>query len=87
MLAKSHFPVLIASCGRAACDLNRPQCALDGLLCRSNMPLPFALKPYVAAGYGVIPRLSADKQPLHKRMLGKGAMAEQIDGTYLITRN
>ena len=72
MLAESHFPVLIASCGRAACDLNRPHCALDGILCaEANMPLPVVFKPYVAAGYGVIPRLSADKKPLHKRMLGK----------------
>ena len=80
MLAKSHFPVLIASCGRAACDLNRPQCALDGLLCaEANMPLPFVFKPYVAAGYGVIPRLSADKQPLHKRMLGKAQWQSILD--------
>ena len=72
MLAESHFPVLIASCGRAACDLNRPLEALDGLLCAEvEKPLPVTFKPYVAAGYGVIPRLSADKQPLYKRILNK----------------
>ena len=72
MLAESHFPVLIASCGRAACDLNRSLDALDGLLCSEvNTPVPVAFKPYVAAGYGVIPRLSADKQPLYERILDK----------------
>ena len=46
--------------------------ALDGLLCAEvNAPLPVAFKPYVAAGYGVIPRLSADKQPLYERILDK----------------
>ena len=43
MLAGGNFPVLIASCSRAACDLNRPKQALDGLLCAGLIrlfPLP-----------------------------------------------
>ena len=70
MLADGTYPVLIASCGRAACDLNRPPEALDALLCEeADLPLPPAYKAYVAAGYGVIPRLSARKQPLYQDKL------------------
>ena len=72
MLAGGNFPVLIASCGRAACDLNRPKQALDELLCAgSDSVIPMAFRPYVAAGYGVIPRLSADKRPLYQSILDK----------------
>ncbi len=35
------------------------------------MPFPVAFESYVAAGYGVIPRLSADKKPLYAQMLAK----------------
>ncbi len=72
MLANGNFPVLIASCSRATCDLNRPKQALDGLLCAgADSLIPIAFKHYVAAGYGVIPRLSADKEPLYERFLEK----------------
>ena len=72
MLASGNFPVLIANCGRATCDLNRPKQALDGLLCAGvDSLIPIAFKHYVAAGYGVIPRLSADKRPLYERILEK----------------
>ena len=72
MLTGGNFPVLIASCGRAACDLNRPLQALDELLCAgADTFVPVAFKSYVAAGYGVIPRLSADKLPLYERILDK----------------
>ena len=83
MLADSNFPVLIASCGRAACDLNRPLEALDGLLCAEiDTPLPVAFKSYVAAGYGVIPRLSADKQPLYERILDKAKWQHILETWY-----
>ena len=79
MLAKSHFPVLIASCGRAACDLNRPQCALDGLLCaEANMPLPFVFKHMWLPDMGHS-TFGADKQPHHIRMLGKAQWQSILD--------
>ena len=71
MLAGGAYPALIACCCRAVCDLNRPPAALDPHLCEgADLPLPAAYKPYVAAGYGVIPRLSAHKQPLYTHKLG-----------------
>ena len=70
MLAGGRYPALIACCCRAVCDLNRPPAALDPHLCEgADLPLPTAYKPYVAAGYGVIPRLSAQKQPLYSQKL------------------
>ena len=80
MLAGGNFPVLIASCSRAACDLNRPKQALDELLCaEADTFVPIAFKSYVAAGYGVIPRLSADKLPLHERILDKVQWQKMLD--------
>ena len=72
MLAGGRYPALIACCCRAVCDLNRPADALDPQLCEdADLPLAAAYKPYVAAGYGVIPRLSAQKQPLYPHKLDK----------------
>ena len=72
MLADGPYPVLIASCCRAVCDLNRPAAALDPQLCtQADGTVPEAYRPYVAAGYGVVPRLSAQKQPLHSQMLAR----------------
>ena len=83
MLAGGNFPVLISRCCRAACDLNRPQQAVDRLLCDgSETPIPVPFKPYVDAGYGVIPRLSADKQPLYEKMLDKAQWQKMLDMWY-----
>ena len=80
MLAGGNFPVLIASCSRAVCDLNRPKQALDKMLCTgADTFVPIAFKSYVAAGYGVIPRLSADKLPLHERILDKVQWQKMLD--------
>ena len=84
MLAGSSFPVLIASCGRAACDLNRSQDALDALLCaKADVPVPISFRPYVAAGYGVIPRLSADRQPLYERVLEKAQWRDILNNWHV----
>ena len=80
MLSGGDFPVLIATCSRAACDLNRPQQAIDTLLCAgSDTAIPAAFKPYVTAGYGVVPRLSANKKPLHEKMLDKAQWQKILD--------
>ena len=80
MLAGGNFSVLIASCSRAACDLNRPKQALDGLLCAgAETSVPVAFKSHVAAGYGVIPRLSANKLPLYERMLDKAKWRKMLE--------
>ena len=72
--------MLIANCSRAACDLNRPKQALDRLLCSgAESVIPVAFAPYVAAGYGVIPRLSADKQPLYEKVLDKVQWQKILD--------
>jgi len=66
MLAAPHRPALIAQIGRALCDLNRPEEAMDKQLCPEGIFKPASVyKPYIAAGYGVIPRLSAAREPLY----------------------
>lgn len=68
MTAAAHLrPAIIATCPRAFIDLNRPADALDPHL------FPGALPPenqrwqrHIQAGYGIIPRLSADRRPLYK---------------------
>lgn len=80
MLAGGAYPTLMACCCRAACDLNRPPDALDPLLCeQADRPLAAAYKAYVAAGYGVIPRLSAQKQPLYQAPLSQARWQGLLD--------
>ncbi|MDC3286581.1 N-formylglutamate amidohydrolase [Alphaproteobacteria bacterium] len=67
-LASENRPVLIAECCRALCDLNRPETALDPLLIEKIAPSSDKIfGAHITAGYGVIPRLSASKMPLHNR--------------------
>ena len=66
MLASDSRPALIAQIGRAVCDLNRPEEAMDKHICPEGIFTPNAVyKPYIMAGYGVIPRLSADREALY----------------------
>lgn len=69
-LASWSRAILLAMTGRAVCDLNRPETALDPLLCPHAPSLPdsSAYKHYIAAGYGVIARLSAQRKPLYERV-------------------
>ena len=68
LLYSAQRPVLSAMLGRGVLDLNRPSDALDPLLFDEAIePLP-AHSPYaayVAAGYGVLPRLCANRKALH----------------------
>jgi len=66
MLASASRPALIAQIGRAVCDLNRPENAIDKQICPEGVFTPDAVyKPYITAGYGVIPRLSAAREALY----------------------
>ena len=77
-LASESRPVLIAECSRALCDLNRPETALDPVLIEKIAPSSDKIfGAHIKAGYGVIPRLSASKTPLHNRQLSS-AEAEAI---------
>ena len=61
-------PVLSAQLARGIIDLNRPAEALDPLLYDTpfnNLPASDHYAPYIAAGYGVMPRLSAQREPLY----------------------
>ena len=69
-LATESQPVLIANCCRALCDLNRPETALDPKLIEHIPPSTDKIfTAHIKAGYGVIPRLSASKMPLHARAI------------------
>ena len=76
-------PVIAATLSRAVIDLNRPAQALDPLLYDTA---PAALEKsdyfaaYIDAGYGVMPRLSADRKPLYEAPLSLD------DATKLITQ-
>ena len=66
VLAKAHRPCLIAQIGRGVVDLNRPEEAMDSQLCPDiTRKIPSVYTPYIAAGYGVIPRLSAAREPIY----------------------
>ena len=66
MLASASRPALIAQIGRAVCDLNRPENAMDKQICPEGTFKPETVyKPYIMAGYGVIPRLSAAREALY----------------------
>ena len=71
-LHRDHRPVLSATLARAILDLNRPADALDPKL--YDTPLKTSLsdmfyEPYICAGYGVIPRLSGEREALHSHPL------------------
>ena len=72
LLHSAERPVLSAMLGRGVLDLNRPSDTLDPLLFDEAIePLP-ANSPYgayVAAGYGVLPRLCANRKALHNAPL------------------
>ena len=79
MLAARNRPALIAQIGRALCDLNRPEDAVDKQLCPEGTFKPAAVyKPYIAAGYGVIPRLSAAREPLYSAPFSPDEVAQII---------
>ena len=61
-------PVLSAQLARGIIDLNRPAEALDPLLYDTpfdSLPASDHYAPYIVAGYGVMPRLSAQREPLY----------------------
>lgn len=72
--------IITACMARGILDLNRPAYALDPLLCEGDKtPLPQSdpYAPYVMAGYGVIPRLSGQREVLHQAMISQ-AMTDRL---------
>ena len=72
LLHSTQRPILSAPMGRAIIDLNRPATALDPLLFETKietLPSHDPYSPYIAAGYGVIPRLCGNRKALHKTSL------------------
>ena len=64
-------PVILANLARGIIDLNRPSNALDPAMYDGDdqAPLPMDksdhFTAYIEAGYGVMPRLSADRKSLY----------------------
>ncbi len=78
-LAGDSRPAVIARTGRAVCDLNRPEDALDPLLCpHARLSATSPYRGYIQAGYAVIPRLSAAREPLHEHSLTRAETMEVI---------
>lgn len=72
-LSEHGYPALIPNISRAVVDLNRPSFAQDSklhnILDMGDSGKASLYKSYISAGYGVIPRLDAQRRPLHKGML------------------
>ena len=79
-IALDDRPTLIATCPRAIIDLNRPADALDPRLIPS-VPPPENPKwhRYINAGYGVIPRLSADRRELYTKLPDISELNDRIE--------
>lgn len=72
MISLDEASILSALLSRALIDLNRPADALDPQLYNQHMPPPDPkdrFTRYIQAGYGVAPRLSAQKTALFERKL------------------
>ena len=84
-LYQTDRPVIMATLSRALIDLNRPAQALDPLL-YDQAPLPMEksdhFTAYIEAGYGVMPRLSADRKPLYDAPLPLQKAKELITQFY-----
>ena len=77
--------VIAAKLSRAVLDLNRPAEALDPLLydtpCQTVAD-NHQFAPYVAAGYGVMPRLSGEREPLYDTALPYGLATRLLERFY-----
>ena len=69
--------LILAQVGRAYLDLNRAPDELDPLLVADVGSEPAS--PRVAAGYGVVPRLSGDGRALYDRRLSMAEVQARID--------
>ena len=79
-IAKSGRPAIIATCPRALIDLNRPKDALDPrLFPDAQAPENRRWQRHIQAGYGIIPRLSADRHPLYLEPPAPDTLKTRID--------
>ena len=72
MITLDEATILSAPLSRALIDLNRPASALDPQLYKDDLPPPDPkdrFTRYIQAGYGVAPRLSAQKTALYEQKL------------------
>ena len=72
MITLDNATILSAPLSRALIDLNRPVSALDPQLYKDDLPPPDPkdrFTRYIQAGYGVAPRLSAQKTALYEQKL------------------
>lgn len=83
ILSNDSRSAVIAQTGRAICDLNRPENALDPLLTSQDIPIQRdAYRHYVSAGYGVIPRLSAKGEPLYEKTFNSAEIEQILNRTH-----
>lgn len=85
MINIDNSALISAALSRALLDLNRPASALDPLLYKEELlpPNPHdRFTRYIHAGYGVAPRLCAQKKPLYKHPLAFESTQNLIDRFY-----
>ena len=68
---------------RAYIDVNRPDDALDSTMFTAGPPTAIATPSrLVRAGYGLIPRLRADRAPIHQRLLAADEALIRVAAAY-----
>ena len=84
-LYRTERHLLRACLARGVLDLNRPANALDPKLYDGDCPtdgIDGAYGAYISAGYGVIPRLSGTREPLHNGPLSAAYSHELLTRFY-----
>ena len=82
MIEVDNGAIISAELSRALIDLNRPASALDPLLYDEHLPQTSGqdrFVRYIQAGYGVAPRLCAQKKPLYEKHLTLETTQNLID--------
>ena len=69
---------MVNQVARAYCDVNRPADALDTSMFAGTVGAAKTASRHVKSGYGVIPKLTADRAPLYRNRLDAGEAATRI---------
>lgn len=69
---------MVNQVARAYCDVNRPADALDAAMFAGPVDTATATSRHVKSGYGIIPKLTADRVPLYRNRLEAAEAATRI---------
>ena len=83
-LINENQSAVIARCSRAVIDVSRPETAIDPKLNQQYRNKQVGVsddgwKRYIQSGYGLLPRLSANRKPLYNHDLPESELDSRID--------